>query len=97
MRGPLEDSERLLRAEEVALRTVVEAKLHAIEQAGVAVVPIIRRRNPREDVVRVAEAIGADGLVIGSRSTRSAFELGGTAPAICQRAPAIVVIASPAP
>jgi nucleotide-binding universal stress UspA family protein len=78
----------------------VEAKLrdyvHAIEEAGVAVVRLLRRGSPREEVVRVAEEIGADCLVIGAHSKRSVFDLGGTAQAICQRAPAIVVMASPA-
>jgi nucleotide-binding universal stress UspA family protein len=96
----VEESERLLRAEELALRTAVEAKLrdyvHAIEEAGVAVVQLLRRGSPREEVVRVAEEIGADCLVIGAHSKRSVFDLGGTAQAICQRAPAIVVMASPA-
>jgi nucleotide-binding universal stress UspA family protein len=57
---------------------------------------LIRRGSPREEVVREAEEIGAYCLVIGSHSKRSVFDLGGTAGAICQRAPAIVVIASPA-
>ena len=77
----------------------MEAKLcaytQAIEQVGVAVVPMIRRGNPREEVVGAAGEIGADCLVIGSRTKRSAFDLGGTAQAICQRAPAVVVMASP--
>jgi nucleotide-binding universal stress UspA family protein len=96
----VEESERLLRAEEVALRTAVEAKLrdyvHAIEEAGVAVVRLLRGGSPREEVVRMAEEIGANCLVIGAHSKRSVFDLGGTAQAICQRAPAIVVMASPA-
>ena len=101
--GPkvVEESRQLLMAEEAALHAEMEVKLRdyveAIARAGVAVVPMIRRGNPREDVVRVAAEIGADGLVIGSHSKRSVFELGGTAKAICQRAPAIVVMASPAP
>jgi hypothetical protein len=44
----------------------------------------------------VAAETGADCLVIGAHSQRSVFALGGTAQAICQRAPAIVVLASPA-
>jgi nucleotide-binding universal stress UspA family protein len=100
--GPemVEESKRILRAEEAALRAELEAKLHdyvqAIEHAGVAVVPMIRRGSPREDVVRVAEGIRADCLVIGSHSKCAVFDLGGTAQAICTRAPAIVVMASPA-
>jgi nucleotide-binding universal stress UspA family protein len=46
-------------------------------------------------VVRVAAEIGADCLVIGAHSKRSVLDLGGTAQAICQRAPAVVVMASP--
>jgi nucleotide-binding universal stress UspA family protein len=101
--GPamVEESTRLLRAEEAALRADVEAKLREyvrpIEHAGVAVVPIIRRGSPREEVVRVAGEIGADCLVIGAHSKRAVFDLGGTAQAICQRAPAVVVMAAPAP
>jgi nucleotide-binding universal stress UspA family protein len=100
--GPevVEESKQILMAEEAALYAEMEAKLRdyveAIERAGVAVVPMIRRGNPREDVLRVAAEIGADCLVIGSHSKRSVFELGGTAQAICRRAPAIVVMASPA-
>jgi nucleotide-binding universal stress UspA family protein len=100
--GPemVEDSKRLLRAEEAALRAEVEAKLRdytqAIEHVGVAVVRILRRGSPREEVVRVAEEVGADCLVIGSHSKRSVFDLGGTAQAICKRARAVVVMASPA-
>ena len=78
----------------------MEAKLRdyvqAIERAGVAVVPLTRRGSPREDVVRVAAEVGADCLVIGAHSTRAVFDLGGTAQAICRRAPAVVVMASPA-
>jgi nucleotide-binding universal stress UspA family protein len=100
--GPevVEESKQLLMAEEAALHAEMEAKLrdyvHAIERAGVAVVPLIRTGSPREDVVRVAEEIGADCLVIGSHSKRSVFDLGGTAQAICKRARAVVVMASPA-
>jgi nucleotide-binding universal stress UspA family protein len=93
-------SERILSAEEEAVRVAVEAKLRdyvqPIEQAGVAVVPFIRMGTPREEVVRVAAEVGADCLVIGAHSKRSVFDLGGTAQAICRRAPAVVVMASPA-
>jgi nucleotide-binding universal stress UspA family protein len=100
--GPevMAESKQILMAEEAALHAEMEAKLRdyveAIERAGVAVVPMIRRGNPREDVVRIAEEIGADCLVIGSHSKRSVFDLGGTAQAICQRAPAVVMMVSPA-
>jgi nucleotide-binding universal stress UspA family protein len=100
--GPaiVEESQQILMVEEAALHADMAAKLRdyvdAIERAGVAVVPLIRRGNPREDVVHVAEEIGVDCLVIGAHSKRSVFDLGGTAQAICQRAPAIVVMASPA-
>jgi nucleotide-binding universal stress UspA family protein len=99
--GPeiVEESQQILMAEEAALHAEMEAKLRdyaaAIVRAGVVVVPIVRTGSPREDVVRVAEEIGADCLVIGAHSKRSVFDLGGTAQAICQRAPAVVVMASP--
>ena len=96
----VEESQQLLMAEEAALHADMEAKLRdyveAIARAGVAVVPLIRTGSPREEVVRVAQEIGADCLVIGAHSRRSVFGLGGTAQAICQRAPALVVMASPA-
>ena len=99
--GPkmVEESKQILMAEEAALHADMTAKLRdyveAIARAGVAVVPLIRTGSPREEVVRVAEEIGADCLVIGAHSKRSVFDLGGTAQAICRRAPAIVVLASP--
>ena len=92
-------SERILSAEEEAVREAVEAKLRdyvqAIEHAGVSVVRLVRPGTPREEVLRVAAAIQADCLVIGSHSKRHVFDLGGTAQAICRRAAAIVVMASP--
>ena len=99
--GPevVEESKQILMAEEAALHAEMEAKLrdyvHAIERAGVAVVPLVRTGSPRDAVVRVAEEIGADCLVIGAHSKRSVFDLGGTAQAICQRAPVPVVMVSP--
>jgi hypothetical protein len=80
----------------VAVEAKLRAYVAAISRAGVAVVPLLRTGSPREAVVRVVAEIRADGLVIGARSTRAVFDLGGTAQAICQRAPAIVVLASPA-
>lgn len=92
-------SERILSAEEEAVRAVVEAKLRdyalAIESAGVAVVRLVRTGSPRDEVVWVAAEIGADCIVIGSHSKRHVFDLGGTAQAICRRAPMTVVLASP--
>ena len=99
-RAVVAESQQLLMAEEAALYADMEAKLRdyvdAIARAGVAVVPQIRRGNPREEVVHVAEEIEADCLVIGSPSTRSVFERSGMVQAICQRAPAVVVMAAPA-
>jgi nucleotide-binding universal stress UspA family protein len=92
-------SERILSAEEAAVRTAVAARLRdytlAIEHAGVAVVPVIRSGTPRDEVVRVVAEIGADCLVIGSHSKRHVVDLGGTAQAICRRAPVPVVMVSP--
>jgi len=99
--GPevIQETERIMQGEEEAVRAEVETKLHkfvqGIESTGVAVVTLIRPGNPREEVVRVAEEIRADLIVIGSHSKRHLFDIGGTAQAICKRAPATVVMASP--
>jgi nucleotide-binding universal stress UspA family protein len=94
-------SERILSAEEEEIRAAVGAKLRSytrpIEETGVAVVPLVRAGNPREEVLRVAAEVHADCMVIGSHSKRHVFDLGGTAQAICRRASAVVVMASPAP
>jgi universal stress protein G len=96
----LQETEQLMQAEEAAVRTAVEAKLRQyvqdIESAGVAVVRLIRPGNPRDEVIRVAEEIRADLIVIGSHSKRRLFDIGSTAQAICKRAPMTVVMAAPA-
>jgi nucleotide-binding universal stress UspA family protein len=100
--GPqvLQETNHLMRTEEDAIRTAVEAKLRhyvqEIEDAGVAVVPLVRPGDPRAEVIRVAEEIHADLLVIGSHSKRRLFDLGSTAQAICKRSPVTVVLAAPA-
>ena len=100
--GPqvIQETERLMQVEEQAVRAGVTAKLRQyaqeLEASGVAVVQLIRAGNPREEVVRVAEEIRADLIVIGSHSKRHLFDIGGTAQAICKRSPATVVMAAPA-
>jgi nucleotide-binding universal stress UspA family protein len=96
----LQETEHLMKTEEEEVRTVVEAKLRQyvqdIEDAGVAVVRLVRPGNPREEVIRVAEEIRADLIVIGSHSKRRLFDIGSTAQTICKRSPVAVVLASPA-
>jgi nucleotide-binding universal stress UspA family protein len=96
----LQETEQLMKAEEEAVRSAVEAKLRQyvqdIESAGVAVVQLVRPGDPRDEVVRVAEEIRADLIVIGSHSKRRLFDIGSTAQAICKRSPITVVMASPA-
>jgi nucleotide-binding universal stress UspA family protein len=96
----LQEINQLMRTEEDAIRTAVEAKLRQyvqeIEDAGVAVVPLVRPGDPRAEVIRVAEEIHADLLVIGSHSKRRLFDIGSTAQAICKRSPVTVVLAAPA-
>jgi nucleotide-binding universal stress UspA family protein len=96
----LQETEHLMKAEEEAIRTAVEAKLRQyvqdIEAAGVAAVRLLRRGDPREEVIRVAEEVGADLIVIGSRSKRRLFDIGSTAQTICKRASVTVVLAAPA-
>ena len=96
----LQETEHLMQAEEEAIRTAVEAKLRQyvqdIEGAGVAVVRLVRPGDPREEVIRVAEEVRADLIVIGSHSKRRLFDIGSTAQTICKRAPVAVVLAAPA-
>jgi nucleotide-binding universal stress UspA family protein len=96
----LQETEQFMKAEEEAVRTAVEAKLrqyvHDIESAGVAVVRLIRPGNPRDEVIRVAEEVRADLIVIGSHSKRRLFDIGSTAQVICKRSPITVVMAAPA-
>jgi nucleotide-binding universal stress UspA family protein len=47
-------------------------------------------------VIRVAEEVGADLIVIGSHSKRRLFDIGSTAQTICKRSPVAVVMAAPA-
>ncbi len=96
----LHETEHLLKAEEEAIRTTVEAKLRHyvqdIEDAGVAVVRLVRPGDPRDEVIRVAEEVRADLIVIGSHSKRRLFDIGSTAQTICRRSPVPVVLAAPA-
>jgi nucleotide-binding universal stress UspA family protein len=96
----LQETEHLLQAEEEAIRAAVEAKLRQyvqdIESAGVAVVRLVRPGDPREEVIRVAEEVRADLIVIGSHSKRRLFDIGSTAQTICKRSPIAVVMAAPA-
>ena len=96
----LQETEQLMKVEEEAVRTAVEAKLRQyvqeIEDVGVAVVRLVRPGDPREEVIRVAEEVRADLIVIGSHSKRRLFDIGSTAQTICKRSPVPVVMAAPA-
>jgi nucleotide-binding universal stress UspA family protein len=95
----LQETEHLLKVEEAEVRTAVEAKLRQyvqdIEDAGVAVVRLVRPGDPREEVIRVAEEVRADLIVIGSHSKRRLFDIGSTAQTICKRSPVAVIMAAP--
>lgn len=95
----LQETERFMKAEEEAVRSAVEAKLRQyvqeIENAGVVVVRLVRPGDPREEVIRVAEEVGADIIVIGAHSKRRLFDIGSTAQTICKRSPITVVMAAP--
>jgi nucleotide-binding universal stress UspA family protein len=94
----IQETERLLKAEEDAVRMEVEAKLRQyvqdIEDAGVVAVRLVRPGDPRDEVIRVAEEIRADLIVIGSHSKRRLFDIGSTAQTICKRSPVTVVMAA---
>jgi nucleotide-binding universal stress UspA family protein len=96
----IQETERLIKAEEDAVRVALEAKLRQytqdIEEAGVAVVRLVRPGDPRDEVIRVAEEVRADVIVIGSHSKRRLFDIGSTAQTICKRSPITVVLAAPA-
>ena len=96
----IQETERLIKAEEDAVRVALEAKLRQyaqdIEEAGVAVVRLVRPGDPRDEVIRVAEEVRADVIVIGSHSKRRLFDIGSTAQTICKRSPMTVVLAAPA-
>jgi universal stress protein F len=95
----LQETERFIKAEEEAVRSAVEAKLRQfvreIEDAGVVVARLVRPGDPREEVIRVAEELRADVIVIGSHSKRRLFDIGSTAQTICKRSPITVVMAAP--
>jgi nucleotide-binding universal stress UspA family protein len=95
----LQENEQLMRVEEEEVRSAVDAKLRQyvqeIENAGVAVVRLVRPGDPREEVIRVAEEIRADIIIIGTRSKRRLFDIGSTAQTICKRSPITVVMAAP--
>jgi len=99
--GPqvLQEAEHLMQAEAEAIRTAVDVKLRQyvqdIEDAGVAVVCLVRRGDPREEIIRIAEEIRADLIVIGSHSKRRLFDIGSTAQTICKRSSVTVVLAAP--
>jgi nucleotide-binding universal stress UspA family protein len=94
----IQETERLIKAEEDAVRMEVEAKLRQyvqdIEDAGVVTVRLVRPGDPRDEVIRVAEEIRADLIVIGSHSKRRLFDIGSTAQTICKRSPITVVMAA---
>jgi nucleotide-binding universal stress UspA family protein len=95
----LQENERLMRVEEEEVRSAVDAKLRQyvqeIENAGVAVVRLVRPGDPREEIVHVAEEIRADIIIIGAHSKRRLFDIGSTAQTICKRSPITVMMAAP--
>jgi nucleotide-binding universal stress UspA family protein len=106
--GPLQgvpEEVSIRHREEVASRarwdtmTSLEAFVQPLESEGIAVEKILKNGNPRELIVKVAEDIGADLLVIGSHSRRSLIDvmLGGTARQVTSDAPCAVAVASAGP
>jgi hypothetical protein len=74
----IQETERLIKAEEDAVRMEVEAKLRQyvqdIEDAGVVTVRLVRPGDPRDK--------------------RRLFDIGSTAQTICKRSPVTVVMAA---
>ena len=65
--------------------------------AGITVTSHLEVGNPREVIVRVAQAINADALLLGSHSKRGLIDvtLGGTARQISSHATCPVILVSP--
>ena len=82
-------------AREVATQ-LAKGSAHPLSVLTVYTYPVLPLVPPPLVGPELVEEIGADGLVIGAHSKRAVVGLGGTARAICERASAIVVVASPA-
>lgn len=73
--------------------------LDGVPTDGLAVTPVLKLGEPRPLILRTAESLGVDLLVIGAHSKRSFLDvlLGGTAAYVSRHAPCSVVMVQPEP
>jgi nucleotide-binding universal stress UspA family protein len=73
--------------------------LDGVPTDGLAVTPVLKLGEPRLLILRTAESLGVDLLVIGAHSKRSFLDvlLGGTAAYVSRHAPCSVVMVQPEP
>ncbi|MBI4640095.1 MAG: universal stress protein [Candidatus Tectomicrobia bacterium] len=81
---------------EKRVREKLELFVKNVRSEGVVVKTLLRTGNPREEIVKVAEEVGADLIVIGTHSKRSFLDvlLGGTAYIVTSKAPCPVLLVS---
>jgi nucleotide-binding universal stress UspA family protein len=77
----------------------LKAFLDGVPTDGLAVTPMPKLGEPRPLILRTAESLGADLIVIGAHSKRSFLDvlLGGTAAYVSRHAPCPVVMMQPGP
>ena len=89
--------EDLMQRMDVAMRRKLDEYITPLKAVGLDVIPHLKAGNPREVIVKVADDITADILVLGSHSKRGLLDvtLGGTARQVSSQAPCSVVLVSP--
>jgi nucleotide-binding universal stress UspA family protein len=77
----------------------LKAFLDGVPIDGLAVTPMLKLGEPRPLILRTAESLGVDLIVIGAHSQRSFLDvlLGGTAAYVSRHAPCPVVMVQPGP
>jgi nucleotide-binding universal stress UspA family protein len=77
----------------------LKAFLDGVPTDGLAVTPMLKLGEPRPLILRTAESLGVDLIVIGAHSKRSFLDvlLGGTAAYVSRHAPCPVVMVQPGP
>ena len=82
---------------DVQIRQKLDEYVGPLTTAGITVTSHLEVGNPREVIVRVAQDIHADVLLLGSHSKRGLIDvtLGGTARQISSHAPCPVILVSP--
>lgn len=82
---------------DVSLEQRLQAYVAPVKAAGIWVSQVLRVGKPRDVIVQVATEIGADLLIIGTRSKRGLWDmvLGSTARQVRKHAPCPVLLVTP--